>query len=134
MAYLLDTNVLTDFVANVGQVAHRLKETNPADVFISSLTIMEIDCALLLDPGKPGPIKGILRDIFNTATVLPFGEEEAKIAGNLLAQFKLHGSAMDAPRLFIAATAVANDLTLVTSNTAEMSRISDLSLVDWRTE
>ncbi|WP_242031140.1 hypothetical protein [Anabaena sp. FACHB-1237] len=46
MAYLLDTCVVSDFVKGEQNTLKQLKSISPTDIFISSLTVMEIKYGL----------------------------------------------------------------------------------------
>lgn len=48
MRYLLDTCVISDFIKAEPGTQARLKQTSPADIAVSSITIMELDYGLLI--------------------------------------------------------------------------------------
>jgi tRNA(fMet)-specific endonuclease VapC len=62
---------------------------------------------------------------------LPFDDASAHIFGTIRAQLEKKGTPIGAYDLQIAAIAISNDLTLVTHNTREFSRIPELKLEDW---
>ncbi|MBW4559100.1 MAG: PIN domain-containing protein [Trichormus sp. ATA11-4-KO1] len=64
-------------------------------------------------------------------TDLPLDRQAAKIAGNIRARLDALGTPIGANDLLIAAIALANDLTLVTHNIREFSRIDGLKYEDW---
>lgn len=64
-------------------------------------------------------------------TSLPFGDDGAEQYGLIRAELKRQGRPIGANDLLIAATALAYDLTLVTHNTREFSRVPGLRLEDW---
>ena len=53
-------------------------------------------------------------------------------AGIIRAQIAASNKVMSAYAIFIAATAKAHNLTIVTSNTEEFAQVEDLKLEDWR--
>ena len=61
---------------------------------------------------------------------LSFDDEAALIFGELRADLAKKGTPIGAYDLQIAAIALANNLTLITHNTKEFSRISDLKIED----
>ncbi|MCY7367064.1 MAG: PIN domain-containing protein [Chamaesiphon sp.] len=65
---------------------------------------------------------------------IPFDDSAATIFGSIRAQLEKKGTPIGAYDLQIAAIALANDLTLVTHNTREFSRIDNLRLEDWELE
>lgn len=62
---------------------------------------------------------------------LPFDDECAQQTGLLRAELRRTGQLIGGADLQIAATALAFDVTLVTHNTREFSRIRGLRLEDW---
>lgn len=65
--------------------------------------------------------------------ILPFDLPSAEIYGDIRAGLAKAGTPIGANDLFIAAIALANNLTLVTSNIAEFSRVPNLQILNWRT-
>jgi tRNA(fMet)-specific endonuclease VapC len=62
---------------------------------------------------------------------LPFDDTAAEIYGRIRAALAIKGTPIGPNDLMIAAIGLANDLTLVTHNTREFSRVPDLNLEDW---
>ncbi|MFT3743755.1 MAG: type II toxin-antitoxin system VapC family toxin [Pyrinomonadaceae bacterium] len=63
---------------------------------------------------------------------LNFGDPEAVEAGKIRASLASIGKMIGAYDIQIAAISLTNDLTLVTHNTSEFSRIENLKLEDWQ--
>ena len=64
---------------------------------------------------------------------MPFDDRAADHDALLRATLERAGTPIGPNDLLIAAIAVANDLTLVTHNTGEFSRVPGLRLEDWQT-
>ena len=62
---------------------------------------------------------------------LPFDDDAAMICGKIRARLALQGKLIGPFDMQIAAIAITNDLTLVTHNTVEFSRVSGLRIEDW---
>jgi tRNA(fMet)-specific endonuclease VapC len=62
---------------------------------------------------------------------LPLDRQAAKIAGQIRARLDSLGTPIRPNDLLIAAIELANDITLVTHNTREFSRIESLKYEDW---
>ena len=67
-------------------------------------------------------------DLFPT---LAFNDEAALIFGQIRADLQRQGQPIGPYDIQIAAIALVNDLTLVTHNTREFSRVNGLKLADW---
>jgi tRNA(fMet)-specific endonuclease VapC len=70
-------------------------------------------------------------DIISRIIVLPFGENEAYLGGDIQAQLQRTGQKIGLEDIFIAATALINKCILVTANTRHYSRIKDLRFENW---
>jgi tRNA(fMet)-specific endonuclease VapC len=79
------------------------------------------------------PNKSLLiqQKFFNQFQSLPFDDEAALIFGEIRADLTKKGTPIGGYDLQIAAIAFANDLTLITHNTNEFSRIVNLKIEDW---
>ena len=73
----------------------------------------------------------LLAEFFTAFESLPFDDRAAEHAGLVRAQLAAAGTPIGPNDLLIAATALANDVTLVSRNTREFSRVPGLRLVDW---
>jgi tRNA(fMet)-specific endonuclease VapC len=63
--------------------------------------------------------------------VVDFTPEDARIAGEIRAELARRGTPIGPYDVLIAGQALARDLTVVTANTREFSRVDGLKLVDW---
>lgn len=69
-------------------------------------------------------------DFFMKIVVLPFDSETNKIAVNIFKELKSKNKLIEIPDILIAATAMKNNMKLVTLNTKHFERIDDLKLVE----
>ncbi|MEI7636698.1 MAG: type II toxin-antitoxin system VapC family toxin [Syntrophus sp. (in: bacteria)] len=132
MTYLLDTCVISDFVKGLPATLKRIKETSPDMIVVSAISRMEIEYGLNLNPERARKIVPVLQAFLASIRVLPFGETDAQVAGTIRATLQRQGNPIGSYDVLIAGTALAQGLTLVTSNTGEFSRVGGLSLEDWR--
>ena len=72
-----------------------------------------------------------MNEIISLIIVLPFGEKESLVAGDIMASLQQTGKKIGLEDVFIAATALANGYKLVTANTKHYSRIKDLNIENW---
>lgn len=63
---------------------------------------------------------------------LPFDDAAAEEYGRIRAELTAAGTPIGPNDLMIASIALANQLTLVTSNTAEFGRVPGLQIENWR--
>lgn len=130
--YLLDTNALSEPLKLRPDAAFMQKiKTVPSDgLFTSTICVMELryGCARKRDQNLWARIR---RELLIHVQVLPFGHDEAIIAGELLASLQGSGRLVGLEDVQIAATALAGDLIVVTANEAHFSRIPHLRVANW---
>lgn len=73
----------------------------------------------------------VFRSFFAALPSVDFDDSAAEHYGRLRAQLERAGTPIGPNDLLIASIALANDLTLVTHNTREFSRVPGLQLDDW---
>ncbi|MGH9430060.1 MAG: type II toxin-antitoxin system tRNA(fMet)-specific endonuclease VapC [Terriglobia bacterium] len=131
MQYLLDTDICI-YIARqrpVSVLAH-LRRLHPGDVGMSAVTYLE----LAYGAWKSRQIESNLESIEQLRAlipVLPLNAEVGSHYGRLRADLEKKGSPIGAYDLLIAAHALSEDLTLVTNNVREFSRVPSLRVEDW---
>lgn len=132
MKYLLDTCVISDFVKGDANVHARLKAERPSDLVISSVTLMEIEYGLALNPSRAKKLAPIIQSLLQVIAVISYEDKEAAATAKIRAELKKQGTPIGPYDVMIAGTAQANQLIMVTSNTGEFERVSGIDLEDWR--
>lgn len=133
MKYLLDTCVISDFVRGNAGVLRRIKATLPSLVAVSTVTVMEIEYGLRLNPARARTLESVLSAFLKSVKVLPFERQDATAAAAIRAALRLAGKPIGAYDVLLAGCALCRGLTFVTSNTSEFRRVQGLSVEDWRT-
>lgn len=67
----------------------------------------------------------------DSVQILPFDEEDARVAGGIEAELRSRGAPIGAYDILMAGQAVRRGLTLITANVREFSRIKGLQWKDW---
>jgi len=130
--YLLDTNVLSDFVRGERAVMVRLRREAPPQLAVSVITEMEVEYGLARNSNSASRVREAMRMLLNTISVLPFEREDARVAAQLRASLHGKGTPMGAYDLLLAACALRRGLKIVTHNARKFVRIGGLGLEDWR--
>lgn len=130
--YLLDTCAVSDFIRGDLETLRKIKKTSPEDLFLSTISYMEIEYGLQKNSQKAHSIQAVLRDFLGTIHLLKFGIEEARYAGLIRADLLKNGTPIGPYDILIAATAVHHKLKLVTSNLKEFQRVQGLVCENWR--
>jgi tRNA(fMet)-specific endonuclease VapC len=132
MTYLLDTCTLSDYLKGNSPTVKRFKQEKPYDICVSAITRFDIEYGLRLKPSLIDTITPQLEAIYQKIQTINFSVPEANIAAGIRSRLKKVGNPVGFYDLLIAATAVANNLILVTSNIQEFSRIDNLTIENWR--
>jgi len=130
--YLLDTTVVSDFARGLPAVRSRLIATNPADVAVTTITLMEVEYGLALAPARGRRLRPALSALLDTIEQLAYSAEDARASAAVRAALRKRGRPVGPYDLLIAGTALSRGRILVTSNVRELSHVSGLVIEDWR--
>lgn len=126
--------MVSDFFRQHPEVLHQFGQHNPADLCISTVTIMEIEYGMERQPSARKRFGEVWEGLNADLTVLPFERGDATHTAQIRAALATAGTPIGPFDLQLAGTARARDLTLVTHNTAEFNRVLGLNILDWRTD
>ncbi len=132
MKYLLDTCTVSDFVKGQPAVLSRIKATAPNLVAVSSITRMEIEFGLMLNPQRAQKLAPVLNAFLGSIATLPFDQADSQAAAGVRAALQRKGQPIGSYDVLIAGCALARGLIVVTSNLAEFQRVSGLVVENWR--
>ena len=130
LAYLLDTNILSDLVRNPqGMVAARIAKVGEDTVCTSVIVVAE----LRYGASKSNSTKLAERIdlILSALEILPLETPADRQYAALRYHLTRQGTPIGPNDLLIAAHALASDLTVVTANVGEFSRVPGLKVENW---
>lgn len=130
LRYLLDTNILSQVVNDpFGAVSVRIRSRGIDTVCTSILVAAE----LRFGAAKSGSrrLSDRVDQVLSGLRVLPLEVPADRHYAALRSKLAREGQLIGPTDLFIAAHALALDLTLVTANVGEFSRVPDLRVEDW---
>jgi len=130
MRYLLDTNIVADFVRSPqGRVTQRIREVGEAQVCTSIIVAAELryGAAKRDSPRLTAQLDAVL----GALEVLPFEAPADSAYGKLRADLERAGRVIGGNDLLIAAQVVALGYTLVTDNEGEFGRVASLPRENW---
>lgn len=133
MKRILDTNVCIDVLRGRKKVVDRLASCHPRDCFISVLTEFELYQGAERAPTEHREDEHAKVSRFVTSLqILAFDSGCARIAAGLNAKLLNQGTPVSITDVFIAATGLRHQWTIVTNNMKDFRRIDGVSLEDWR--
>lgn len=129
MQYLLDANVVIALLNSKDtQTSQRARTHRPRDIGISAIVIHELYYGAFKSQRQAQNLDRVDRLMFE---VVPFDKEDARQAGLVRAALAKEGTPVGPYDVLIAGQAISRDLTLVTRNTSEFSRVAGLRIEDW---
>lgn len=129
--YLLDTNICIYAINGKHPgLNRRLLTVHPNDIYISSVTVGELEYGAAKSRWG-SRTRQIMYAFLANFTILPFTEKDAVLFGRLRAELAAAGTPIGAYDLMIAAQGRSGNLTVVTHNIREFSRVPGIVLEDW---
>jgi len=131
--YLLDTNILSELIKRHPN-PHLLTQlsSKPAHtLFTSSICLMELRFGSALREDFEKFWQHITTEIIARVNIIPIGDKEALVAGDILAGLRKTGNIIGLEDVLIAASAITNQFAVVTANIRHFTRIRDLKVENW---
>lgn len=129
--YLLDTNACIRILNNSSSaLVTRLRQHRPDEIALCSVVKAE----LMYGAQQSSRIAENLRVLdrfFEPFYSLPFDDICVQAYGRIRTELERVGTPIGPYDLLIAATAIANERTLVTANTREFNRVAGLAIENW---
>ena len=128
--YLLDTDTVVFSLKGHPKVMDNLKSHLNDSIKISDVTYMELyygECKSQRVTANTARVKTLGKSI----EMMPINAAVAETFGMIKANLESGGNRLDDFDLTIAATALANNLILVTNNTDHFSRVDGLRIENW---
>jgi tRNA(fMet)-specific endonuclease VapC len=130
MRYVLDTNTLIYFFKGLGDVSKHMLAQSPSELAIPTVVLFELEVGIAKSI-SPRKRKSQLQEITALVNILPFGINESKSAAQIRVKLEKQSLPVGPYDVLIAATALANNMILVTHNQKEFGRIKELKIEDW---
>ena len=133
MMYLLDTNTCIKYLNGRSEnIRLNLESRNSVDIVLCSIVKAELYYGAMKSQ-NPEKTLTKLNQFLERFISLPFDDDASKAYGEIRSKLERKGTPIGPNDLLIAATALANNVTLVTNNTREFRRVEGLELEDWET-
>ena len=130
MRYLLDTNIISDFIRNPqGKAARRALKKDPATLCTSIMVAAEMWFGAV--KCRSASLQMKLSDLFKKIEVVPFETPSEITYAEYRAELERRGLPIGANDLLIAAHARTLGAILVTDNVREFSRLKNLKIENW---
>ena len=131
MNFLLDTNICIYIIKQKPpEVLQKFKAYQVGDIGISSITVAELEFGVQKSQ-FPEKNQQALAQFLLPLTIVDFDFAAATVYGKIRATLEKQGTPIGSLDTLIAAHALSLQLTLITNNIKEFSRVTDLKLDNW---
>ena len=131
MKYILDTNVCIQILKGTSQlIKARIANISNEDIALPSVVRFELSYGANKSQ-NPERKHALIREFLSSFASISFDDQIAEKCGEIRATLERMGTPIGPYDLIIAATAIVKDVTLVTHNTKEFSRVKAIQLEDW---
>ncbi|MBD2664215.1 virulence-associated protein [Richelia sinica FACHB-800] len=131
MKYLLDTNVCIQYLNQKSEkIIRRFQDLSDIDIVVCSIVKAELFYGAMRT-NNPAKTLQKQQEFLGRFVSLYFNDQCALIYGEIRSKLAAKGTPIGNNDLHIAAITIANNLTLVTHNSREFSRVDTLILEDW---
>ena len=131
MRYMLDTNICIYAIKNKPEsVLRRLKEHDPTEICISSITYAELVHGVEKSRAREKN-RLALTLLLSNIEIMGFGDKAAECYGATRADLERKGTPIGVMDMLIAGQALSLGYTIVTNNTREFERVNGLAIENW---
>jgi tRNA(fMet)-specific endonuclease VapC len=134
VSYLLDTNACIALMNGFPPaVRNRFEKAvrRGFQVYVSTVVAFELWYGIAKSARMAANTQRLELLLSSSVIALPFEDQDARAAGSIRADLEVSGKPIGAYDLLIAGQAVSRQLTLVTANVSEFSRVKGLVWQDW---
>jgi len=129
--FLVDTDIIIYWLNNkYPQINQKIIAVGDDKIFISSITVAELFYGAYNSSNPEKNLK-LINDLILEINVINFDPKAGEQFGNIKAGLKKTGKIINDSDLFIAATAISNEMILVTNNEKHFKRIKNLKIENW---
>ena len=129
--YVLDTCICVDLMRGKLPIAYRImRQSDPRQFVIPAIVAAELEFGIEKS-SDPAKTRLLVERFLAPFEIAPFDATCARAYGAIRNQLRLKGNLLDPNSMLIAATAVALQATLVSSNLREFERVKGLRLENW---
>jgi len=129
MDYLLDTNICIHYFKGQFDLKEKIEKIGFQKFAISEITLAELIYGAEKSQKKTQNIK-VVEDFAERIAIIPIFDS-IRIYGKEKARLKQKGTIISDLDLFIGATAIVNDMILVTQNVKEFARMDNIKIENW---
>lgn len=133
--YLLDTNICIFLIKNKNQyLKQKIFSCKKDEIYLSSITIAELEYGVSKSQFRERNRQALLDFCSDFTNIIDFTTEDTEAYGMIRAYLENKGIPIGPFDTQIAAQGLTRNLTVVTNNVREFSRVPGLKIEDWTVE
>lgn len=129
--YLLDTNICIYYIKGKYDLDKKFDAIDDSLLFISEITLAELKFGVE-NSALPDKNRAVLQDFLSGVQILPIFDS-LDVFAKEKARLRKLGTPVDDFDLFIGASAIANNMVLVTNNAKPFEKIDGIVIENWTT-
>ena len=129
--YLLDTNICIYFIKGLYQLDQKIEKAGAENCFISEMTVAELKYGVE-NSKTPEVMRPIVEAFIPKFAVIPV-YDALDVYASEKARLRRLGLMVDDFDILIGATAIVNNMIMVSNNSKHLSRLANINLQDWTT-
>ena len=128
--FLLDTNICISLLKNKYGIREKIIEVEPKNCFVSEITIAELYYGASKSTNREERIKDVefIATKFDVLPIFPALE----LFGDIKAKLEADGNRIDDFDILIGATALVNNMVVVTDNIKHLERLPNINIENWK--
>ncbi len=128
--FLLDTNICISLLKNKYGIREKIIEVEPKNCFVSEITIAELYYGASKSNNREERIKDVefIATKFDVLPIFPALE----LFGDIKAKLEADGNRIDDFDILIGATALINNMVVVTDNIKHLERLPNINIENWK--
>jgi tRNA(fMet)-specific endonuclease VapC len=127
--YLLDTNICIFFIKGLYELDKKIAEIGQQNCFISEITVAELKFGIE-NSKTPEAMRIVVEAFIPKFAIIPI-YNSLDIYAKEKSKLRKQGLLIDDFDILIGATAVANNMIMVTNNVDHLSRLDNITIEDW---
>lgn len=127
--YLLDTNICIYFLKGLFKLDKKIENAATENCFVSEITIAELKFGAENSENQEKNRKTV-DEFVRKFTIIPI-YNSLDVYAKEKARLRKKGTPLDDFDLLIGATAISNNLTLVTRNISDFERLEEIEIENW---
>jgi len=128
--YLLDTNICVFFLRGNESIVKQIINNGVTNCFISEITVAELLYGVECDESNSSENRKKVGELIDILSVVPITSALQEYASQK-AVLRKEGKLIDDMDLLIGATAITNNMILVTDNEKHLSRLRNIKVENW---